>query len=443
MAGRFGVKERMMTIRGTPTTGLLGATLGFFVGFAAVSLFGPTVTYLQTAAGLSAGLAGLLISIPNLTGSLLRIPFSAMVDRNGGRASFLILLALSVVGVAGIWAVITFGEGSLRTLFPLLLVLGALGGCGIATFSVGISQTAYWFPQSGQGTALGAYAGIGNLAPGIFALLLGILVPRIGLDGSYLAWLGFLVVGIAAYLRFGRNAPYFQLVESGADPTQARASARAHGQELFPTGKVRETLATSARRWQTWALVAVYFTTFGGFIALTGWFPKYWVSYFGLHLPLAGVLTAVFSISASLLRVAGGPISDRIGGELTAALSLIVLLAGTTILGLSVSITASVVGISLTAIGMGVGNAAVFKLVPQEVPDAVAGAAGWVGGLGAFGGFVIPNLLALFVRSGETGHPGFARGFLIFIVLVAISLTMIGMVRAGRRRRETEQSRRT
>jgi NNP family nitrate/nitrite transporter-like MFS transporter len=33
----------------------------------------------------------------------------------------------------------------------------------------------------------------------------------------------------------------------------------------------------------------------------------------------------------------------------------------------------------LLAIGMGVCNAAVFKLVPQEVPQAVGGAAGWEG----------------------------------------------------------------
>lgn len=425
-----------MQIRGNRTTGLLGATLGFFVGFAAVSLFGPTVTYLQTAAGLSAGLAGLLIAIPNLTGSLLRIPFSAMVDKNGGRASFLILLVASAVGVAGVWALITFGEDSLRDLFPLLLVFGALGGCGIATFSVGISQTSYWFPQSGQGTALGAYAGIGNLAPGIFALLLGILVPTIGLDGSYLGWLGFLLLGIVAYITFGRNAPYFQLRDAGRDDEAARREAAEHGQELFPRGRARETLAASARTWQTWALVAVYFTTFGGFIALTGWFPKYWSAYFGLSLPLAGGLTAAFSISASLLRVAGGSVSDRIGGERAAALSLLVLLAGAVLLGLSANIALSVVGIALTAVGMGVGNAAVFKLVPQEVPDAVAGAAGWVGGLGAFGGFVIPNVLALFVGEGGVGSTGYARGFLSFVVLVAVSLAMVALLRAARSKRE-------
>lgn len=425
-----------MNVRGTPTTGLIGATLGFFVGFAAVSLFGPTVTFLQEAAGLSAGLAGLLVAIPNLSGSLLRIPFSAMVDRNGGRNSFLILLVLSAVGVAGVWAIITFGEDSLRRLFPLLLVFGVLGGCGIATFSVGISQTSYWFPQASQGSALGAYAGIGNLAPGIFALLLGIMIPAFGLPASYLSWLAFLVVGIVAYLYLGRNAPYFQLRDGGMSPADATEQARqSHQQELFPRGNVRETLVASARTWQTWALVGIYFTTFGGFIALTGWFPKYWGSYFGLDLPVAGALTAGYSISASLLRVAGGSISDKLGGEKTAAISLGVTLVGAVVLAFAGTIALAVVGTALMALGMGVGNAAVFKLVPQEVPKAVSGAAGWVGGLGAFGGFVIPNILALFVRSGEVGDVGFARGFLTFVLLALLSGVMVTMLSVARRRR--------
>lgn len=430
-----------MTVRGTPTTGLIGATLGFFVGFAAVSLFGPTVRYLQQAAGLSAGLAGLLISIPNLSGSLLRIPFSAMVDRNGGRGSFLILLVLSAVGVAGIWAIMAFGEGSLRALFPVLLFFGVLGGCGIATFSVGISQTSYWFPQGSQGIALGTYAGVGNLAPGVFALILGVLVPAVGLPISYLAWLGFLIIGTAAYVLLGRNAPFFQIRDSGAGDEAAEQRARTeYGQELFPRGNVRETLAESARTWQTWALVVVYFTTFGGFIALTAWFPKYWGSYFGLALPAAGGLTAAFSIAASLLRVVGGSVSDRIGGEITAGGALGLLLIGAVILGFSKSIALSVVGITFLALGMGVGNAAVFKLVPQEVPRAVSGAAGWVGGLGAFGGFVIPNVMAMFVRSGELGDPGFARGFLTFVLLVLVSGAMVVMLRVARGHRERENT---
>ena len=91
----------MTEVRGNPKAGLTGATLGFFIGFAAVSLFGPTARILQESTGVSPALAGLLISIPSLSGSLLRIPFAAMEDTNGGRRPFLILLILSIVGILG------------------------------------------------------------------------------------------------------------------------------------------------------------------------------------------------------------------------------------------------------------------------------------------------------------------------------------------------------
>ena len=81
-------------IKGTPTIGLIGTTLGFFFGFAAVSLYGPTAIKFKEAMDLSPALMGLLVAIPALSGSLLRIPFGAWVDITGGRNPFLILLGL-------------------------------------------------------------------------------------------------------------------------------------------------------------------------------------------------------------------------------------------------------------------------------------------------------------------------------------------------------------
>ncbi len=411
----------MTPIKGTPAHGLIGATLGFFFGFAAVSLFGPTVDYLEKAAGLTPALAGLLIAIPNLSGSLLRISFSAMVDADGGRRPFLILLVLSLIGVAGIFGVLQFGAENLRSLFPLLLLFGVLGGCGSATFSVGISQTSYWFPPKRQGTALGAYAGIGNLAPGIFAFLLSaVTIPLLGLAGSYLAWLILLAGGTGLYFLLGRNAWYFQLRKAGVDAEDAKAEAREkYGQAFFPQKSVVQSLKTSAGVWQTWALVLIYFTSFGGFMALTGWFPKYWLNYHQTSLALAGGLTALYSLGASLVRIAGGGISDRIGGENTALISLGITLCGALIVSFATLLSAAVAGVVLMAVGMGTANAAVFKMVPDKVPTAIGGAAGWVGGLGAFGGFVLPNLMAAFVAGDPVN--GYARGFLVFVGLALVA----------------------
>ncbi|GAB4528380.1 MAG: nitrate/nitrite transporter [Anaerolineales bacterium] len=419
--------------KGNPTEGLIGATLGFFIGFAAVSLFGPTAKKFKDVMELTPVMVGFLVAMPSLSGSLLRIPFSAWVDTTGGRKPFLVLLGLSIIGMLGLTGVVyLYYPDRLSTgMYPLLLVLGLLSGCGIATFSVGISQVSYWFPQSRQGWALGTYAGIGNIAPGLFSFLLPLALASWGLTGSYLAWLVFLVVGSGLYYVLGRNAWYFQAVDAGLPPAEAREVARAAGQEIFPAGSLKESLLISARVWKTWMLVILYFTTFGGFIALTAWLPTYWQSFFGAAAKTAGLLTATYSILTSVVRVYGGSVSDRLGGERTVMLAMGTTLVGALIMTVSHNYGLSIVGEIIMALGMGVGNAAVFKLVPQEVPEAVGGASGWVGGLGAFGGFAIPPVLGAFVRA--QGDAGYAQGFVVYVVLAVICLVVARVLERSRK----------
>ncbi|MCB1195040.1 MFS transporter [bacterium] len=410
------------SLKGTPAHGLWGATLGFFIGFAAVSLFGPTANRIKNVMDLSPFLVGILVAIPALTGSLLRIPFAAWVDTTGGRKPFLVLLALSIIGMSGLMSIIMiyYPDNMTAGLYPLLLFFGALCGCGIATFSVGIGQVSYWFPQKKQGSALGTFAGIGNMAPGLFAYLLPVALTGLGLAGSYMAWLIFLIAGTFVYYGMGRNAWFFQFRLQGATAEDAKKLAQQKGQELFPKGNLIQSLSTSAKIWKTWVLVAIYFATFGGFIALTAWFPTYWSSFFKVSAVTAGLLTSVYSVLASVIRVFGGKISDKLGGERTTLLAISTMIIGAILLTLSSNFILSVAAEIILAIGMGVGNASVFKLVPQEVPQAVGGAAGWVGGLGAFGGFVIPPIMGYYVRA--MGEQGYSRGFTVFIVLSVLSL---------------------
>ncbi|HJX12633.1 MAG TPA: MFS transporter [Dehalococcoidales bacterium] len=426
----------MSQLKGSPTRGLFGATLGFFIGFAAVSLFGPTAKLLKVPLELSPVQIGLLVAMPMLSGSLARIPFGAWVDTTGGKKPFLWLLSISAVGMAGLLILLNIlhPEGLTPAYFPLVLVLGLLVGFGIATFSVGIAQTSYWFPQKKQGWALGAYAGFGNMAPGLFAWLIPIVVGLWAITGAYTIWLVFLIAGTIAYAIIGRNAYYFQLCRQGKSPDEAKKVCREYGQELFPGGGVWHGLTTAAKRWPTWFLVALYFTTFGGFLALTAWFPTFWGELFGLSLGTAGALTMMYSVLASLIRVPGGIFSDRAGGELTVILALATMLVGSLMITFSGSFGIAVTGAVIMALGMGVGNAGIFKLVPKYLPGAVGGAAGWVGGIGAFGGFAIPPLLGFFVR--VQGTSGYSCGFITFITLSVISLVLAFILRRAYRVRE-------
>ncbi|MGA8010448.1 MAG: MFS transporter [Thiomonas sp.] len=420
-------------LRGNPQKSLIGATIGFFIGFGAVSLFGPTAHSFVHVMQLSPEQVGLLVAMPMLTGSLLRIPFGAWVDLNGGKTPFLALLLASVVGIAGLyWMLLTLYPDHLtQKYYPLLLMFGALGGCGIATFSVGIGQVSYWFPKERQGKALAFYAGLGNTSPGLVAIALPLIIAAGGLWVGYFVSLLIVVAGIGLYIVLGYNAPYFQLKHHGKTPEQARSLAKEQGQELFPAVSITRTLMDSAASWRTWPLVGLYFTSFGGFLALTAWLPTFWQSFYAAPHWQALGLTAGFSLFSSLIRVPGGSWADRLGGEGVAFASFVILLVGASIMTLSHSFWLSVGGEVLVGAGMGVANAAVFKLVPHYVPDAVGGTAGWVGGLGALGGFLVPPTLGHFVQT--MGSIGYARGYVVYVVLAAVSLMLTALLFATRK----------
>ncbi|TYL39533.1 MFS transporter [Natronococcus pandeyae] len=410
-------------VHGTPRRGLVAATLGFFVGFAGVVLYGPVAAEFQGPMGLSGLLLGLLVAAPQLTGSLLRIPFGAWVEDVGAKRPFLILLGLSIVGMGGLSVLLltAYPDGLTMRHFPVVFVFGALSGCGIATFSVGIAQTSYWYPTDQQGTVLAVYAGLGNSSPAIFTLLVPLALASFGLTGAYLGWFAFLVLGTIGYAILAVDAPYFQFTKRGIGRSRAKRRASERGQELFPNGNAAASLRDAASVSRTWVLVALFFTSFGGFLALTVWLPSYWTAVHGVGIQRAGVLTALaFTLLAAAIRIPGGIASDRIGGERTAIASFVAVAVAASVLVLTREFVPALAATVLLGAGMGVANAAVFQLVPTYVPEAVGGASGLVGGLGAFGGFVVPPVLGVFVDLHGTA--GYATGFVVFLVLALASV---------------------
>ncbi len=402
--------------------GLSAGTIAFFAGFAAVALYGVTVHRIAPILHLSIIQIGWLVAIPITTGAFLRIPFSAWVDSWGGRKVLLTQLIIAIIGMAGLVGTVNgVVHHSLlgTTAYALLLFFGALAGTGVSTFSSGITYVSYWFPKSEQGTALGTYAGIGNTAPGIFTVILPFALISVGLVGAYVGWLVFLVIMTIIFAVIGWDNYYQQLLKKGMPEGEARKKASALGQEIFPTN-AKSTLAKSARHWQTWLMVVMYFISFGGFEALTEWLPTYWTKFLGISIVEAGLLTGVvYSLITALTRVPGGYVSDKWGGEKTSLTSYIILVIGALIMMASHSVGLSIVGEVIMATGMGVANAAVFKLIPKYMPEAVGGGSGWIGGLGSGGGLAIPPTLAAFVAM--MGKSGFAYGFIVYVIFGIIS----------------------
>lgn len=411
-------------IKGSPARGLTAATLGFFFGAAAISLFGPSAGKLNEVMELSPSMLGLLVAIPSLSGSLLRIPFGASVDGNGGRKSFLWLMSLSVIGLIGLsFLLTTHYPDNMEGTYWLILLFGCLSGCGVATFSVGAGQSSYWYPKKRQGFALGIFGGLGTLGAGVFALILPVLLQSVGFVSAYYVWTAFMILGTALYFFFSCNAYLFQYRKGGCNEEESKKLAIEAGQELFPAGNMKQSLIISAKVPETWILVIAYFVTFGGFMALTAWLPTFWQKTYGLSVTQAGLYTAVYACLAALLRIPGGSISDKVGGLKVSMFAISLLGVVSIIMALSTNWILSAICTLVIAVAFGMNNAAIMKMVPVYVSKSVGGASGWVGGLGAFGGFVIPPVLGKIVD--VMGPSGYYWGFLTFTVLSIIVILIL------------------
>src|SRR5690606_18740713 len=111
-----------------------------------------------------------MIAIPVVLGSLLRIPLGWLTDRYGGRVVFTFMLAYS----AG--AALLIG---LATSYVALLGAGFLLGVAGASFAVGVPFVAEWFPRERQGFALGVY-GVGNVGTAVAAFSVPFLYTEFG-----------------------------------------------------------------------------------------------------------------------------------------------------------------------------------------------------------------------------------------------------------------------
>ncbi len=123
----------------------------------------------------------------------------------------------------------------------------------------------------------------------------------------------------------------------------------------------------------------------------------------------------------------GGALSEKLGGERLAVGGFAIVLVGALLLTAVTLFSVNLAGELSIAVGMGLANAAVFKLVPRYVPHAVGGASGLVGGLGALGGFIIPPILGLFASA--LGVQGYSGGFFVYVVLaigaIAVSIAFM------------------
>jgi NNP family nitrate/nitrite transporter-like MFS transporter len=372
------------------------ATLAFAVAFVAWSLISPLASQIQTDLGLDNTATSVLIAVPVLLGSLLRIPMGLLTDRFGGRKVYTALLLFTLLPVAFMGVADSFGTYVLGGLF-----LGAAG----ASFAVGVPFVSRWFSPDKQGLALGIY-GMGNIGTAVAVFSMPALVNALGSRQSAF-WFYLIPIALMAgiFWLFARDAPGLVKPKSLNDSVTVLRTER-----------------------MAWVLSLFYFLTFGGFVAIANYLPKLLVDWYHLDKGDAGLRAAGFTVVATLARPVGGWLADKVGGNqvLTAVFSFgpIGALALAWVAG-SPNMVFSTILFLATALGLGLGNGAVFKLVAQYFPKntgLVTGIAGCAGGLGGF----FPPLLLGFVKDA-TGS--YALGFVLLAVFAFLCLAVVLLLR--------------
>ena len=366
---------------------LFFATTAFAVSFAVWGLIAALAPTFTQAYNLSATEKSLLIAIPVLLGSIGRIFAGMAADRFGGRIVFAALLIFSAIPAIAI---------GFSTSYMQLLIFGLLLGIAGTTFPVGVGFTSKWFAKEKQGTALGVY-GAGNIGQSIAVFFAPVLALQFG------DWRT--VFFVFAALTFIWGIVFYFFARDAATVAQPKTLA--------------ESLSILKRSKTAWILSLFYFLTFGGFVALALYLPTFLREIFSLSATDAGARTAGFVVLATVMRPVGGILADKIGGA-RVLMFVFAAIAALSLLLSFTTITLFTVGALGCAAALGLGNGAVFKLVPQYFPNETATVTGLVGAFGGLGGFFPPLELG-FVKDA-TGS--YTIGFILLSLFALVCLTV-------------------
>jgi len=282
------------------------------------------------------------------------------------------------------------------------VVLGVAG----ASFAIALPMVSYWYPPEHQGMALGL-AGAGNSG----TVLASLFVPGLAVA---LGWQN--VLGLAALPLMLVFALFYLTAKNSPQ---------------CPPPKNLDDYARILKSSDAWLLMFFYAISFGGFVGLSSFLPIYFHDQFGLSPVKAGYFTAACVFAGSFARPFGGALADRIGG--TRSLSFVYLIVAGILFTVARGALPAVTTLLLFILAMsalGMGNGAVFQLVPQRFRQDVGLMTGLVGMTGGVGGFY----LAASLGYAQQFTGSYALGFSVFAGAALVAFAGIVSVRPRWRR---------
>jgi NNP family nitrate/nitrite transporter-like MFS transporter len=372
------------------------------VGALAVSIsadFWPTPPGVTDAEHLRqiAPLKTLMVAVPLLGGSILRLVLGLLTDRIGARRTGLIGMGLTALPLLLAWLWVSS--------LPQMLLVGLMLGVAGASFAAALPLASRWYPPQYQGLAMGV-AGAGNSGTALATFFGPMLAQTIGWHAVFAIALAPLGITFLVFYFLAKDSPNQPAPKPLADYGRVLGHADA------------------------WWFCLFYSVTFGGFVGLSSFLSTFFKDQYFPTDPktgalYAGYITTLCVISGSFLRPVGGYLADRFGG--VRMLLGLYLAAGVALAGLAV-LPPLIGAISLLFVVMGLlgmGNGSVFQLVPQRFPKEIGVLTGVVGAAGGIGGFFLPNVFG--GMKWLTGSYG--TGFAVIAGVCALCLVLLWRLR--------------
>ncbi|HEY9099583.1 MAG TPA: nitrate/nitrite transporter [Thiobacillus sp.] len=359
------------------------STIAFTVCFAVWVMFSIIGIPIKANLGLNETQFGLLAATPILTGSLFRLPLGMLTDKVGGRIVFFVLMLSTVVPI---WLI------SIATEYWHFLVLGLFVGVAGASFSVGIAYVARWFPKQKQGFAMGIF-GAGNAGAALTKFVAPALVVAYGWQA---------VPQVYAFAMLAMAILFW--IFTYTDTAHHVSSNITIKQQL-----------SALKDPNVWKLCQYYSIVFGGYVALSLWMTKYYITEYGFTMQTAALMAAIFVLPSGLVRAAGGWLSDKFGAHkltwwvMWVSWVCLFLLSypqtemvvqttkGPMSLHIGLNVWMFTALLFVLGIAWAFGKASVFKYISDEYPDNIGVISGIVGLVGGLGGFFLPILFGIIV----------------------------------------------
>ena len=399
----------------TPT--LFMAFLYFDMSFMVWTMLGPLSTEIAEALALNghiltANEKATLLSLPILSGAILRIVLGFGVDKFGAKLTALVAQTIVIISL-----LTAFLQGDQITYNQLLLVALGLGFAG-ASFAVALPQAGQWYPPNLQGVVLGI-AGAGNIGVVIDFLFAPKIAELWGWDAVFGVGAVMAIVVFIAYMFLAKNAP----------------------KEIYkPNRKKLRDYIKLLKDKDTWWFSLFYAISFGGFVGFAGYMKVYLMNSYSVDMSafgvdildesnvkvVAGYFGALCIFAGAMLRPVGGNIADKIGGvkSLYFFYGMVIILSVTNAL-IELPFFLAIFVLFLIMANLGMANGAVFQLVPQRFGKDMGIMTGIVGCAGGLGGTALIKTLGW----SKGAFDGYMAGFLIFALVTLVAIAGLSLVK--------------